>query len=88
MSMDAWTVAALVTLLLGVAAAFAGRWRAEAPDFSRALIITAFAIYVSGAAWRTHEVWIAWFSGFVVCAALHRWADAISPLLHVKGADQ
>jgi cell division protein FtsW (lipid II flippase) len=86
MSMDAWTLAALAALGMGIAAIVGGRWRTDLGEWSRALIMTAFALYISGAAWRTGETYVVWFSGFFVCAALHRWIDAVQQM-RVQGAE-
>lgn len=85
---DAWTIAALLAGALGIAAMIGARWRDDLGAWSRALIVTAFALYISGAAWRGGETLVVWFSGFFVCAALHRWIDAVSHILRVKGAEQ
>lgn len=88
MSLDAWTLAALLAFGLGAAAMVAARWRPDLADWSRALIITGFALIISGHGWRTGEALSVWFSGFFVCAALHRWIDAVSTGLRFKGAEQ
>ena len=95
---DIWTIAALAFAALGIAAMIAGIWRPDLAGgglgaWSRALLITAFAAAISGAAWRTVGPLPVWFSGFFVCAALHRWIDAVSQIsniknLRVKGAEQ
>jgi cell division protein FtsW (lipid II flippase) len=84
-ALDGWTWAALAALALGVGAAAAGRWRSDLGEVSRALIMSAFTIYVSGAAWRMGETYVVWFSGFFVCAALHRWIDAVQTLRAARG---
>lgn len=78
--MTVWTIAALVALAAGLAGWAAGRFHVAPAvawgPMSRALIMTAFAIYLSGFAARTHAGYGVWFSGFFVCAAIHRWIDA------------
>lgn len=77
MSLDIWTVAALVIGALGVAGMVAARWRAGLGEWVRALVITAVAVALTGHAVRTGDTLSVWFSGFFVCAALHRWIDAV-----------
>ncbi len=88
---DAWTVIALVLFVVGVALWIATRWRPGIAEHARALLVAAVAIYLSGIAARTHDGYALWFSGFFVCAALHRWIDAASRhsnTIRVKGAEQ
>lgn len=78
MTLDPVMLSALAIAALGVATAFAGRWRAGLGEWARALIISALALGASGYALTAREPISAWISGFLVCAALHRWIDAIT----------
>lgn len=78
MSFDGWTLAALALAVVGGLAVFAGRWKGGMGEWARALVVTAIAVAITGAAWRGHGAISLWFSGFFICAALHRWIDAAS----------
>jgi len=88
MSLDAWTIIALVLAGLGAIVLVALRWRPQLAEHARALLVAAVAIYLSGVAARTGDGYAIWFSGFFVCAALHRWIEAASQSMHTKGAEQ
>jgi L-asparagine transporter-like permease len=75
--MDGWTLAALALAAIGAAAMVAGRWRVGMGEWARALVVSAVAMAISGAAWRAHGAPLeTWFSGFFICAALHRLIEA------------
>lgn len=78
MKLDPVMLSALAIASLGVAVAFAGRWRAGLGEWARALIVSALAVGATSYALTAHEPVSAWISGFLVCAALHRWIDAIT----------
>jgi hypothetical protein len=79
MMLDPVMASALAIAALGVATAFAGRWRAGLGEWARALIISAFAVGSTGFALTSPSNTLAfWISGFLVCAALHRWIDALN----------
>lgn len=80
--MNAPLLAALALGAIGVALAFAGRWRAGLGEWARALIISAFAVGASAYAFSSPTLWPVWISGFLVCAALHRWIDAFTGRKH------
>lgn len=82
MTLDPMMLAALGMAAIGVATAFAGRWRAGLGEWARALIISALAVGASGYALSVRDAIPAWISGFLVCAALHRWIDAITQRKH------
>ncbi|MDX2233307.1 MAG: hypothetical protein NW200_02300 [Hyphomonadaceae bacterium] len=81
MSLDAWTIAAHCAFSAGALWMIGARFApalAAGGDWSRALVVTGVALLVSGHGWRTGDTFSVWFSGFFVCAALHRWIDAVS----------
>ncbi|MBL8557136.1 MAG: hypothetical protein JNM47_00325 [Hyphomonadaceae bacterium] len=78
MSPSTLAVSALGVAALGLAVAFAGRWRAGLGDWARALIITGLAIGGCAFALSDGKPVAAFVAGFLVCAALHRWIDAIT----------
>lgn len=86
--MNAPLLAALALGAIGVALAFAGRWRAGLGEWARALIISALAVAATAYAVSSPTVWPGWISGFLVCAALHRWIDAVTGRKHDDGAAQ
>lgn len=47
-------------------------------DFVRAFLVTGVALGVTHFAFAAPAAWLWWASGFVVCAAVHRWFDAFS----------
>jgi hypothetical protein len=78
--MDLWAIAAIAVFGMGLASFLAQRFapgEVDWGDWARALFVTAFAIYISGAAFRMGEGYVIWFSGFFVCAAIHRWIEAV-----------
>ncbi len=89
---DGWTIIAAVLFVTGVAVWIATRWRPGFAEHARALLVASVAIYLSGIAARTGDGYAIWFSGFFVCAALHRWIDAVfrnsNTTIRVKGAEQ
>lgn len=70
--------AALAVAAIGVAVAFAGRWRAGLGEWARALVITGLAIGGCAYALSDRAALSAFVAGFLVCAALHRWIDAVT----------
>lgn len=76
--MNGVMLAALAIGAVGIVVAFAARWRAGLGEWARALIISALAVASSAYAVAAATPWPAWISGFLVCAALHRWIDALS----------
>ena len=52
-----------------------------AGDVARALIVTSVGLALTDVAFAHGPVWAWWLSGFVMCAALHRWIDARSGLV-------
>lgn len=76
MSLDIWSWIALAIAAIGGAAMFATRWMPAASEWARAAIIGAVAIALSGAALNGGGALAIWFSGFFVCAALHRLIEA------------
>jgi hypothetical protein len=88
MSLDAWTIIALILAGLGAVVLVALRWRPEFAEHARALLVAAVAVYLSGVAARTGHGVAIWFSGFFVCAAVHRWIEAVSQNMRTKGAEQ
>jgi L-asparagine transporter-like permease len=76
--MDVWTIAAIVIAVVGAGAMFASRWLPGSSEWARAAVIAAVAVALSGAAWRGGGALELWFSGFFVCAALHRVIDAVT----------
>jgi hypothetical protein len=57
-------------------------------SLSRALIVSAAALFVSDFAVAQDQTWLWWLSGFAVCAALHRWFDAVTPSAGTPPAGQ
>jgi len=82
MTLDYVMLAALGMAAVGIAVALAGRWRAGLGEWARALIISALAVGASGYALSVGQAIPAWISGFLVCAALHRWIDAVTLRKH------
>lgn len=77
--MDIWTIAAIVIAVAGGGAMFASRWLPPgSSEWARAAVISAVAIALSAAAVRNGGALELWFSGFFVCAALHRVIDAVT----------
>jgi hypothetical protein len=76
--MNTLMLAALALGAIGLALAFAGRWRAGLGEWARALIISGLAVAASAYALSTPTAAPIWISGFLVCAALHRWIDAFT----------
>ena len=76
MNLDAWSWIALAIAVIGGAAMFATRWMPTASAWARAAVIAAVANALSGAALNGGGAVALWFSGFFVCAALHRLIEA------------
>jgi hypothetical protein len=72
-----WNIGALALALLGIAVAIIGRFKPGLGPWARALLLTGIALAVTGLAVPGANVWLWWLSGFAVCVALHRWADAV-----------
>jgi hypothetical protein len=72
------TIASLLIGLAGVTLSWVGRRRLGLADWGRAFMITSVAMIASERAFVTHSLWVTWLSGFLVCAALHRWIDAVT----------
>lgn len=70
------TLIALALFALGLAVAFLGRWMKGAGAWARAILLTALALAGTLLAWNFGQVALWWISGFLVCAALHRWVEA------------
>jgi hypothetical protein len=69
---------ALVMAGIGVVVAFAGRWRSGLGVWARALIVSACAVGACTYMWDAGWTPSAFVAGFLVCAALHRWIDALN----------
>jgi hypothetical protein len=77
-SIDLLTLAALGLAVVGLVAAFAGRWVDGGADWARAFVTTGIAIAESGLAFRSPSPLYVWLSGFLICVALHRWVDVFA----------
>lgn len=79
MNLDLWTIAALICAAGALGIFLLGNRNNPALfEWARALGIGAVALGISGAAASGGGGLAFWFSGFFVCAALHRVIDAVT----------
>lgn len=78
MTLGPFEITALVTAVVGIAVAFAGRWKPGLGVWARALIMSACAIGACAFMWSGGWTLNAFVAGFLVCAALHRWIDVFA----------
>jgi hypothetical protein len=77
MMADPWLAGALALAALGVGLIIAARFSPALGGYARAVLVTAVSAAVVSFALRFDGP-VYWFAaGFAVCAALHRWVDAV-----------